>query len=113
MNTKIPILAPHSTQTVRVYLNPATSSISANYPGAESELYDDFSNVYFYNGNQKHTNFVLSGNFPTALDHLQTLSKQAGQFYLEAPKTKYYFMNEGSASASSSANYQRPVLEAW
>jgi len=113
VNVKIPMLTPNTTQTVRVYLNPAYKSMAVNYPTSEGESYDDFANVYFYNGNQHHTNFVLSGNFPTAIDFLQTASKQEGQFMLNDPKTKYFFINEGSASASTSANYQRPVITGW
>lgn len=113
VNTKIPIIPPNTKQTVRIYLSPATNSISMRYPSADNQQNDDFYNVYFNNGNQKHTEFILSGNFPSAVSHLQSEATKAGQFFIPDAKTQYYFYNEFASSSTSSEKVQKPVLQDW
>jgi hypothetical protein len=83
------------------------------YPSADNQQNDDFYNVYFNNGNQKHTEFILSGNFPSAISHLQSEAAKAGQFFIPDAKTQYYFYNEFASSSTSSEKVQKPVLQDW
>lgn len=69
MGMYVPVLQPHETMNLRIYIKPFTDSGYSNfprYPSGEAVLKYDFEVMYFFNGNKKFTNFYLFGHFPEA-----------------------------------------------
>ena len=103
---KIPMLLPGETRDVRVYLKPIYETAAMpNYPYGERLDYNDFANMYFYNGNKKFTKFELKGQFPSAEEYLREK-----EMILDL-KTDYYFANENYSGAYHML--QLPVSQDW
>ena len=100
------MLLPGETRDVRVYLKPIYETAAMpNYPYGERLDYNDFANMYFYNGNKKFTKFELKGQFPSAEEYLREK-----EMILDL-KTDYYFANENYSGAYHML--QLPVSQDW
>jgi len=91
----IPSIREHSTQIMRVYLEPSYISCSSRYPNAEPTMQQDFYNMYFTHGNENYTYFKLTGYFPTAEEYLAQQAANKNMILYLDPKKNYEYINGG------------------
>ncbi|MEI7542994.1 MAG: hypothetical protein WCJ94_07070 [bacterium] len=104
----VPIVKPHATSTMRIYLEPypgeAHSSFT-RYPSGDNVTSDDFEVMYFANGIKQFTNFYLTGTFPTANQYEQSLG-----MYLNDPNIEYIYNSNGNVNDTAQ---KQPVSIGW
>lgn len=100
-----PVLQPHETRTVRIYLDEAPGSFT-RYPDGEAILPYDFEVMYFGNGNKQFTNFYLTGVFPSTKEFMYN---ETGYINYEA-NTEYLYRTGGPTSDTAE---KYPVSQGW
>ena len=107
---KVPVLQPNEMTKVRIYLSPygfCGGYNFARYPTGDNLHPNDFDNMYFGNGNKKFNHFYLTGQFPTALEFMNS----DGKFYIVTdPEATLQYKNTGSTDDTAK---EKPVYSGW
>lgn len=93
VNQTVPVIPPHTKQTLKVYMERGGFASVSRYPTAEGPRYEDFYNMYFENGNKDYTYFELSHYYPTAEEYLLKEAFMNNQIIYLDPKTDYSYYN--------------------
>ena len=108
MAKTVPLLKPHETSTMRIYLEPYPGkdhSTFTRYATGDNVMSDDFEVMYFANGNKKFTNFYLTGVFPTANQYMQSQG-----IYKTDANSEYIYKSNGEVNDTAQ---KQPVSDWW
>ena len=107
---KVPVLKANETTLLRVYLSPYGFCGGANfarYPTGDNLHPNDFDVMYFGNGNKKFNHFYLTGQFPSALEFMNSNGKT---FIMTDPEAILTYKSSGPTSDTAK---EKPVKSAW
>ena len=93
INQTVPVIPPHTKQTMKVYLDRGGYASASRYPTAEGHRYEDFYNMYFENGNKDYTWFELAHYYPTAEEYLRQEAESKNMILILDSKTDYSYYN--------------------
>ncbi|WP_312831695.1 S-layer homology domain-containing protein [Sedimentibacter saalensis] len=112
VDLKIPVVQPHSSINLKVYVEPGGFALTSRYPEAESPRYEDFYNMYKNNGGGEYTWFQIETDYPSGAGYLRSQAQKEGRLIFLDPKTEYVYHYEDSFNGYGRL-MKMPVNKDW